>query len=98
MGACIIAAGCANISKTVTDGAALVRQTMDAILPSDFSGPVDLSRVDGYIEIRLKGGGIHKNEKGEWTWKWIEYERKTHIPWFSGAQWTSDVHFKFGEP
>ena len=48
-------AGCANVSKSIVDGAALVRQSMDALLPSDFNGPVDLSRVDGYFEIRLRG-------------------------------------------
>jgi len=91
-------AGCAGIPQKVANQLMEVRDAMTSMLPSDFSGPVDMSRKDGYVEITLKAGDVHKNDKGEWTWKWVDYERKTHIPWFAGAQWTSDVHFKLGAP
>ncbi len=90
--------GCAGVPKKVSNQLKEVRDAITDLLPSDFTGPVDIGRVDGYVEITLKGGEIHKNDKGEWTWKWIDYQRKTHIPWFAGAQWTSDVHIKLGQP
>jgi len=93
--------GCASMNKTTTeffDYITLVRDSFNKLLPPDFSGPVDISRNDSYFDISIKAGNLHRNPDGLWTWDWVEYQRKTHIPWFSGAQWASDVHFKIGAP
>ncbi len=93
--------GCASVgsfAKKTSSEVAIVRDAITDLFPSDFSGPIDIHRDDSYMEITFKADGVRKNDKGEWTWKWVDYERKTHIPWFAGAQWTSNVHIKLGAP
>ena len=100
LGLTFLLSGCAtggSLVKKGVDGIAMAGDALTSLLPKDFRGPVDLSRSDAYFEISLKARNVHRNEDGEWSWEWLEYRRKTHIPWFSGAQWTSDVHFSIGE-
>lgn len=94
--AAIALCGCSTVGNATTkvfDQIALVRDEFNALLPSDFKGPIDLSRSDSYFTITLKAGNVHRLDTGEWSWDWVEYQRLTHIP-----GWSSNVHFKIGSP
>lgn len=75
---------------------AVVQAALTALLPADFSGPANIERHDGYVDISLKAGELKRGADGRWGWPWIHYTRKTHIPWFSGMTWQSQVDIAFG--
>lgn len=88
--------GCASMPKYV-DQVKQVRDAINNLLPSDFKGDVDTGRNDAWFDISLKAGNLHKNDKGEWTWDWVDYSRLTHIAAIGPAGWTSNVHVKLGK-
>lgn len=83
---------CTAVIKGI-DQVKQVRDAINNLLPADFKGNADLQRHDAYFDISLKAGNLHKNEKGEWTWDWIDYQRLTHFP-----TWSSTVNVKLGTP
>lgn len=87
----LLLAGCASVGQGVKDAASVVAGAMDAVLPPEFNGPLDLSRSDGWFDITLKAQGVKKAD-GHWTWASVHYERKTHLPF-----WQSDVKIDLGE-
>lgn len=89
--------GCTTVAKKVNE-LKEVQTAINNLLPSDFKGDVDTGRSDEYFNITLKAGNLHKNDKGEWTWDWVDYSRETHIGVIGPAGWHSSVHVKLGTP
>jgi hypothetical protein len=75
----------------------LARDAINNLLPSDFKGDVDIERHDSYVDLTLKGGAVHKNDKGEWTWTWIDLEENAHFP-IAGVAWVGRTSIKLGTP
>ncbi len=92
-------AGCATITRDVTNQVALVRDSFNGLLPDNFSGPVDLSRADTYVTLTLKATNVHKDSTtGKWVWTSVHYHRSSSIPWFAGMTWKSEVDINLGTP
>lgn len=91
-------AGCATTAKTGAAPVPLVQGVLDKLLPADFAGPVDVSEVNQYFTITIKAGNVHRTADGKWTWDWLEYERNSHFPIFSGLTWGSTGKLRLGSP
>jgi hypothetical protein len=77
--AILFSPGCASVPKYV-DQVKQVRDAINNLLPSDFKGDVDMQRHDSYFDLTLKAGNLHKNDKGEWTWDWVNFDENAHFP------------------
>jgi hypothetical protein len=91
-------AGCATAGRTQSTDATLIQGVLDKMLPPDFAGPIDVSHVNQYFTIAIKAGNVHRNADGKWTWDWLEYERNSHFPLFSGLTWSSTGKVRLGNP
>lgn len=89
--------GCATASSGAQGEAALVQTVLSKMLPSDFSGPVELTHSNQYFVISIKGVGVRKNADGKWAWDKLEYERSSHFPLIAGVQWSSTGKIVLGQ-
>lgn len=92
--------GCATIDKAAIDTAksvATVRDAFNSLLPSDFNGPVAISRHDAYFNISITASNVHKDKTdGLWHWTFCHYTRVTSIPITPAFAWHSDVEVTLG--
>lgn len=94
--ALLFLSGCITGRRASADGPLIVT-VLDAMLPADFSGPVHLEHRNQYFTIVIDGADVHRVE-GKWTWTWLEYERTSSIPLFSGVTWSSTGKVRLGSP
>lgn len=90
--------GCATATRGTQSDATLIQSVLDKLLPADFNGPIELSHANQYFDLTIRGADVHKNAGGQWTWTWLEYERNSHFPIFSGVQWSSSGKVRLGNP
>lgn len=90
-------AGCATAVKSPASGT-MLQGVLDKIVPADYAGPAEFSESNQYFTITIKAGNLHRATDGKWTWDWLEYERNSHFPIFSGLTWGSTGKVRFGTP
>jgi hypothetical protein len=86
-------AGCAS---RPADSGSFIQGVLNAVLPDDFKGPAQFSHANQYFTIDVTAGGLAK-VNGRWTYTWLEYDRKSHFPIFSGLTWGSTGKVRLGE-
>lgn len=94
---CLVVSGCATASSSTQSDASLIQSVMTKLIPSDFSGPIELTHTDQYFSISIRGENVRRNSDGKWTWDWLEYDRSSHFPVFSGVQWSSTGKVRLGK-
>jgi hypothetical protein len=86
--------GCAS-SSAAGGEAKILQRVLSEVLPPDFSGPVHLEHRNQYFDLAIDAGGV-RQAGGVWQWDWLEYERKSHFPLFSGLAWASSGRVRLG--
>lgn len=89
--------GCATVTKDITTDITTVRDAFNSLLPSDFSGPVNLARTDMYATLTLQATNVHKGADGQWSWSTVDYRRVLSVPITPGLTWKSDVQIHLGD-
>lgn len=92
--------GC--MSRPATSGAqspGFLQGVIDrAGLPSDFRGPASIEERGQYLSIVITAGDLRRNDKNEWTWAWLEYQRTLNIPLFAGVPYKHEGKVRLGTP
>jgi hypothetical protein len=98
----ILFAGCAHqpVPAPSQDNlsSSRIQQILSRLLPSDFSGDAKLSETGSYLTLVIEVGNLHKNDKQEWTWDWIDYQRTFHFPLFFGMPYKQEGKVRLGSP
>lgn len=94
--AVLFLAGCVTGRRASADGP-LIQTVLAAMLPADFAGPVHLEHRNQYFTIVIDAANVRRVDD-KWTWEWLEYERTSSIPLFSGVTWSSTGKVRLGAP
>ena len=91
--------GCATLEKGLSNQSALVQALISANVPANFNGPVEVHVKDMYNQFDLVAKGLHKDAATSlWVWDGLKLDNHLTIPWFSGLNYSREVHVLMGTP
>lgn len=73
-----------------------IQKILDDVLAPSFTGPAHFSHTNDYFSVIIDAGNLRRVE-GRWSWDWLEYERQSHFPIFSGLTWSSTGKVRVGQ-
>ena len=68
--AALCGGGCSTASIQHTR--AEINAILDAVLPADFRGPVDIRGKNPYFDFAIVAGDVHRDTDG-WHWAWMSF-------------------------
>lgn len=91
-----VLSACSSVPRSATDSAWL-QKALDTVLPPTFTGYIKASHHNDYFTLDFEGDGLRRTDQG-WKWDWLAYNRRSHLPLFSGWNLSSTGQVLLGKP